>query len=205
MLDKPEAVATTATELIALTDVHGLPMPRTHGLIFLGWARARSGRTAKGIAQMEETDQLRTRMGGISHLTFAQGLRAEALLSAGRYAEALGHAERALATAAEIRERAYLSRLHRVRGVLLLHLRGGADPEAEASLQQALAVAREQDAKGWEIGAATDLARLWAGQSRRGAGAFGVDLRAVHQRLRHAYLARGQGAARSTGVISSLT
>ena len=59
------------------------------------------------------------------------------------------------------------SRLHRVRGVLLLHLRGGADPEAEASLQQALAVAREQDAKGWEIGAATDLARLWAGQSRR--------------------------------------
>jgi predicted ATPase len=116
---------------------------------------------------MEETDQLRTRMGGISHLTFAQGLRAEALLSAGRYAEALGHAERALATAAEIRERAYLSRLHRVRRVLLLHLRGGADPEAEASLQQALAVAREQDAKGWEIGAATDLARLWAGQSRR--------------------------------------
>jgi hypothetical protein len=98
--------------------------------------------------------------GGLSHWTFAQGLRAEALLSAGRHAEALGHAERALATAVETGERAYLSRLHRIRGVLLRHLRGAADPEVEASLQQALAVAREQDAKGWEIAAATALARL---------------------------------------------
>ena len=165
MLDEPEAVATAATELIALTDVHGLPMPRAHGFIFLGWARTRSGEAAEGIAQMEETDQLRTRIGGLSHLSFAQGLRAEALLSAGRHAEALGHAQQALATVAEIGERAYLSRLHRIHGVLLLHLRGGA--EAEASLQQALSVAREQGAKGWEIGAATTLARLWAEQGRR--------------------------------------
>jgi predicted ATPase len=106
-------------------------------------------------------------MGGLSHLTFAQGLRAEALLSAERHAEALEHAERALATAAEIGERAYLSRLHRIHGELLLLARGAADPEAEASLQQALAVAREQDARGWEIGAATALARLWAEQGRR--------------------------------------
>jgi class 3 adenylate cyclase/predicted ATPase len=167
MLDEPEAVTTAATELIGLTDVHGLPMPRVHAFIYLGWARARSGHTAEGIAQMEETDQLRTRIGGLSHWTFAQGLRAEALLSAGRHVEALRHAERALATAVETGEHAYLSRLHRIRGVLLLQLRGTADPEVEASLQQALAIAREQDAKGWEICAATALARLWAEQGRR--------------------------------------
>ena len=167
MLGQPEEVATAATELIALTDVHGLPMPRTHGFILLGWARARSGRAEEGIAQMEETDQLRTRIGGLSHLTFAQGLRAEALLSAERHVEALGHVERALATAAEMGERAYLARLHRIRGELLLYLRGATDPEAEASLQRALTVAREQDAKGWEIGGAIALARLWAGQGRR--------------------------------------
>jgi len=51
--------------------------------------------------------------------------------------------------------------------VLLRHLRGSADPEVAASLETALTIARQQDAKGWEIGAATDLAQLWAEQGRR--------------------------------------
>jgi AAA ATPase domain len=73
MLDEPEQVATAATELIALTDVHGLPMPRTHGFIFLGWARARCGQATEGIAQMEETDQLRTPDGWAFPFDFCAG------------------------------------------------------------------------------------------------------------------------------------
>ena len=37
---------------------------------------------------------------------------------------------------------------------------------AEASLNQALAVARHQSAKFWELRAATDLARLWRDQGK---------------------------------------
>jgi len=33
--------------------------------------------------------------------------------------------------------------------------------------EQALSVARQQQAKSWELRAATDLARLWHGQGRR--------------------------------------
>jgi len=56
-----------------------------------------------------------------------------------------------------------------VRADLLLRLHGAADPAVAAALEEALAIAREQGAKGWEIGVATDLARLWAEQGRRSA------------------------------------
>ena len=38
---------------------------------------------------------------------------------------------------------------------------------AEASLHQAIAVARRQSAKLWELRAATSLARLWRDQGKR--------------------------------------
>jgi predicted ATPase len=43
--------------------------------------------------------------------------------------------------------------------------RGG--PEAEACFQQALVVARAQQAKSWELRAAMSLSRLWQRQGRR--------------------------------------
>ena len=48
-----------------------------------------------------------------------------------------------------------------------MHAHGSADERVETELRQALAVAQEQDAKAWELRAATSLARLWAEQGRR--------------------------------------
>jgi predicted ATPase len=55
--------------------------------------------------------------------------------------------------------------MHRLRGELLVVVD---DPvAAEASLHQAIAVARRQSAKLWELRAATSLARLWREQGKR--------------------------------------
>jgi len=43
---------------------------------------------------------------------------------------------------------------------------GPNDKKAEASLRQALAVARRQGARDWELRAATSLARLWVDHAR---------------------------------------
>jgi predicted ATPase len=40
-------------------------------------------------------------------------------------------------------------------------------PESEIAFRQALQLARQQQAKSWELRAATSLARLWAEQDRR--------------------------------------
>jgi predicted ATPase len=42
----------------------------------------------------------------------------------------------------------------------------GCDDEAETSLQEALQVARAQNAKSWELRAALDLADLWKQQGK---------------------------------------
>jgi predicted ATPase len=73
----------------------------------------------------------------------------------------------ALDLADETGERFYVSPLHRLRAELVLHAKGAGDEMVERSLRQALAVAQQQGAKGWELGAAMSLARLWGAQGRR--------------------------------------
>jgi class 3 adenylate cyclase/predicted ATPase len=162
-----EAARANATELVELTDVHGLPQPRAHACSYLGWALARSGDTAEGLAQLEEGERQQTALGAVIHATFALGIAADGLLAAGCYAEGLEQIDRALMLAVEGGERAYMALLHGIRAKLLVQVRGASDPAVEASLQQALAIARQQETKGFELGAAVTLARLWAEAGRR--------------------------------------
>jgi predicted ATPase len=56
---------------------------------------------------------------------------------------------------------------HRLHGDLLLRQAVSDAPQAEAYFQQALAVARRQQAKSWELKAAMSLSRLWQQQGKR--------------------------------------
>jgi predicted ATPase len=57
--------------------------------------------------------------------------------------------------------------LHRVRGELLVHGARDRRAEAEGWLGHALAAAREQKARSWELRAATSLAQAWADRGER--------------------------------------
>ena len=57
--------------------------------------------------------------------------------------------------------------LYRVQGELLLKRSILDVQQAEACFQHALAIARRQQAKSWELRAATSLAQLWQQQSKR--------------------------------------
>jgi predicted ATPase len=61
-------------------------------------------------------------------------------------------------------ERFFEAELYRVRGKLLLSL--GEKGDAEAELQRALTIARQQQARWWELRAATSLARHWHDEGR---------------------------------------
>ena len=61
----------------------------------------------------------------------------------------------------------YEAELHRIKGELLLRQAVPDAPQAEACFQQALAVARRQQAKSWELRAALSLSRLWQQQGKR--------------------------------------
>src|SRR5262249_2674557 len=72
--------------------------------------------------------------------------------------------DEAIQTAETINERFFEAELHRLRGDLLLML--GREGEAEAGLLRALTIARQQQARWWELRAATSLAKHWHSQGR---------------------------------------
>ena len=60
--------------------------------------------------------------------------------------------------------------LYRLKGELLLHVEHGVQHEdmpPEECFLRALSLARQQQAKSWELRAATSLARLWQQQDKR--------------------------------------
>ena len=63
-------------------------------------------------------------------------------------------------------ERFCEAELHRLKGELQLTSNGTDDAEAQACFHKAIEIARSQNAKCWELRAATSLARLWCGQSK---------------------------------------
>jgi class 3 adenylate cyclase/predicted ATPase len=161
------AVMDMARELLSLSEQNALSQPGAYSLIFLGWSLARSGDVSDGIARLEEGLSILGRMGVRSYLTRSLCLMGESLLVAGRYAEGLDQVARGMDIAMEIGEHWYVSRLHQVRAELLLHAHGLEDGAVEDALRQALTVAQQQGAKGWELRAATSLAQLWLDRGNR--------------------------------------
>jgi predicted ATPase len=91
-------------------------------------------------------------------------------------ADHLGHLKDGLQALAEAHtlveqyeERWWEAEVHRLRGVLLLRQPGTSQAEAEACFQQALDIARRQEAKALELRAAMSLSRLWQQQGKRAA------------------------------------
>jgi predicted ATPase len=133
----------------------------------LGWALSLSGDVPEGIAKLQEATGILRRIGHQNFLLRAHWLMAEALLAAARYAEGLQEVDDAIDIAARAGVALLDTRLHRVRAGLLLHVDPSGTQAAEVSLRHAIAAAQGQGAKGFELQAATDLARLWGEQRKR--------------------------------------
>ncbi len=97
------------------------------------------------------------------HLT----LLAEASAQVGQTASGLEALSEALATLPKSAARWWEAELHRLQGELLLQSSRVQTGEAQACFEQALTVARHQQAKSLELRAAMSLSRLWQHQGKR--------------------------------------
>jgi class 3 adenylate cyclase/tetratricopeptide (TPR) repeat protein len=84
---------------------------------------------------------------------------ASAHASLGQHKVGLGLLDEAVQMVEATSEKFFEAELYRLRGKILLSL--GRKGEAELELQRALTIARQQQARWWELRAATDLARHW--------------------------------------------
>jgi tetratricopeptide (TPR) repeat protein len=131
-----------------------------------GVAYLRAGRLAEAATQLGHGIERLMQTGHRIWIWYLRALRAEALALAGDLEGAWILIEESLVRIEASEERSHYAEVLRLRGWILI-LRGEPD-QAEATLRKAIAVARDQQAKSWELRAATTLARLLAS---RGASA----------------------------------
>ena len=152
--------------LIALAAEWQLPAWRYGGQIFEGWSRARQG-DADGVAEVREGLEMTKTTGTLlPTLPLYKGLMMDACLALGLADEGMRIVEETIATT-DPELRAWNSEFYRLRGELLLIKSQPDTAAAESSFREALAIAREQSAVGWELRAALSLARLLRRHARR--------------------------------------
>ena len=91
---------------------------------------------------------------------------AKAHAEAGQLDEAWRHIDEAITAIDTTKERVWENEVNRTAGEIALKSPQPDAAKAEAYFQRALAVARQQQAKSWELRAAMSLARLWRDQGK---------------------------------------
>jgi len=112
-----------------------------------------------GIAMWRST-------GATASLPFFQSYLAKAHAMLGQFDEAQHHIDQAMATIESTGERVWAVEVQRLAGeVALLSPRADAT-EAQTHFECALATARQQQTKSWQLRASMSLARLWRDQGK---------------------------------------
>jgi hypothetical protein len=149
-----------AVELARLAQEHDLPFWRAFGVFLEGWATAESGAPGGGLHRARRAAELLRDQ----KILFFDGLikiaLAEAEARAGDVDCAVAVLDEALATCERSGHRAFEAELHRVRGEMLLKRDPANAVAAEDALQTAIAVAKQQATRSFELRAALALAKL---------------------------------------------
>jgi predicted ATPase len=167
VLREPRVVEARATTLMKLATDHGLSAWAAHAAVLHGWAVGQGGAVETGIAELRQGLTTTEAMGVQQHTPGFLGLLAGLHLGTKNFGEALQALDEALARVDRLEERWFEADLLRLKGEALLSCSFDHSAEAETCYQRALAVARDQGARLWELRAATSLARLWADQGKR--------------------------------------
>ena len=164
---EPALALIRAEAALALATAHGLPHWQASGAVLHGWALAAQGQQAVGLAQMQQHITMLRTIGAEVMCPWYLGLVAALAGQAGQYADGLSAVTEALHLVEQHEERCAMAELCRLHGELLLQQAVPEAAQAEACFQQALAIARQQQAKSWELRAAISLSRLWQQQGKQ--------------------------------------
>ena len=156
-----------AVALMTLATEQGFPFWSAWSTILQGWAFAAQGQRAEGIAQMRQGIAAWRATGAELQRPYYLALLAEAYGQAGQAAEGLRVLAEALTAVHTTGECQHEAELYRLQGECLLTQDVPDTHEAERCLRQAVAVARQQQAKAFELRAAMSLSRLWQHQGKR--------------------------------------
>jgi class 3 adenylate cyclase/predicted ATPase len=158
---------TQINELVALADEKGALIWKAWGMMNEGSVLALTGRASDAIEMLISGIAAHRTTGSAIWLPLYLPRLARAHAELGQFEEAwrcIGEAMTAVETA---KEKWCEAEVHRVAGEIALKSPEPDVAKAQAYFERALSVARAQEAKSWELRAATSLARLWRDQGKR--------------------------------------
>jgi predicted ATPase len=156
-----------AEAAISLATEQRFPLWMAHGSLLGGWALAQQGQAREGLEQMQQSMQTFRAIGTGLLRPYYLALLAEAYGRIRAPERGLTMLAKALTVVDTTGERWCEPELYRLKGVLLLQQTSDHATEAENCFHHALHIARDQQAKSFELRAATSLARLWQQQGKR--------------------------------------
>jgi predicted ATPase len=157
---------------MTLSTEQGFAYWLTYGTMVRGEALAEQGQIEEGITQMQQGFDAFRVMGTETGLIVHLPLLAAAYAKAGRAEQGLAVLSEALALVDKTGTHVIEAELYRLKGELTLLStvhgpKSQVAKEAEEHFHKAIEIARRQQAKSWELRAATSLARLWQQQSKQ--------------------------------------
>jgi predicted ATPase len=160
------AVQEQAQVLMNLSTSEGFPLWKGFAICWQGWALTMQGQAEAGLAQMQTGMAAVLATGQILSQAHCLVLLSEAAGHVGQNEEGLQLLCEALKAFEATGRGELLAETYRLQGEFLLRQAMPDVAQAEACLQRALALARQQQAKSWELRAATSLCRLWQRQGK---------------------------------------
>jgi predicted ATPase len=130
-----------------------------------GVAWLHTGRVAEAVPQLDRSIERLMQTGHRIWIWYLRALQAEGLARTGDHERAWTLIEEAVARIEAGEERSHYAEILRLMG--WIQIQRGHPGEAVTTLRKAIAVARKQAAKSWELRAATTLARLLASRGKK--------------------------------------
>ncbi len=153
-------------EFVALADEKGSLFWRAFGMMVQGSVLALTSKAAEAVHMITSgiTAYRSTGSTVLTPIYFSYLTRANVEL--GHFDDAWRCVSEAMTAVETTKERWYEAETNRVAGEVTLLMPASDTAKAEMYFDRALAVARQQQAKSWELRAAMSLARLWRDQGK---------------------------------------
>jgi predicted ATPase len=153
-------------EVVTLADKTAALFWKVQGKLARGWLLALTGRASDGVREMTSGITALRSTGATIWLPLWLSCLAKSYAELGQLDDAWRCISEATTTAETTKERVWEADIQRIAGEIALMSTQPDAAKAEAYFERALAVARQQQAKSWELRAAMSLARLWRDQGR---------------------------------------
>ena len=153
-------------EGIALASEKGVVFWKFAGLLVQGWIIAQTNAAQGTVQAIITADAAYRSTGATLHTPLSFSYLGRAYAELGKYDDAWRCIGEAMTAVETTKERLFEAEVRRIAGEISLMAPQRDAPKVEAYFERALAVARQQQAKSWELRAAMSMARLWCDQGK---------------------------------------